>query len=241
MNKSDTREESLQKEYYARTANRYDDLHLDSEGKDEHYLALRLLSSTLDHYGIESILDVGSGSGRAILDLKQVHGELRIVGIEPVQELRELGYEKGLSEKDLVDGNVLEMPFNDGEFDLVCAFGVLHHIKDHQAAVAEMLRVANKAIFISDANNFGQGPFVSRFLKQVLNALGLWKLADLVKTGGKGYTMTEEDGLAYSYSVFNDYRQIEDACQIIHLFNTRGGRINFYRTASHVALLGIKR
>jgi hypothetical protein len=48
-----------------------------------------------------------------------------------------------------------------------------------------MLRVANKAIFILDANNFGQGSWPSRSIKQALNALSLWPLAVLVKSGGE--------------------------------------------------------
>lgn len=68
--------------------------------------------------------------------------------------------------------------------------------------MSEMLRVAQKAIFISDANNFGQGRFLARTAKQALNALGLWKTVDFIKTKGKGYTISEGDGLAYSYSVF---------------------------------------
>lgn len=103
-----------------------------------------------------------------------------------------------------------------------------------------MLRVARKAIFISDSNNFGQGSFISRSIKQLINSVGLWRVADLIKTKGKGYTISEEDGLAYSYSVFDDYKQIEAGCRSIHLLNTKDGQINPYRTAGHVALLGIK-
>jgi hypothetical protein len=104
-----------------------------------------------------------------------------------------------------------------------------------------MLRVAKKAVFISDANNFGQGRLLARTLKQAINALGLWGLADLVKTGGKGYLCSEGDGLAYSYSVFSDYRQIKAACTRVHLLDTAGGGSNLYRSAAHVALLGIKK
>jgi hypothetical protein len=104
-----------------------------------------------------------------------------------------------------------------------------------------MLSVAKKAIFISDSNNFGQGSLLSRIVKQLINAIGLWKVADLIKTKGKGYTFSQGDGLAYSYSVFNNYDQIKKQCSRIHLLNTKDGSWNFYRTASHVACLGIKK
>jgi hypothetical protein len=64
---------------------------------------------------------------------------------------------------------------------------------------------------------------------------------DFLKTKGKGYTISYGDGIAYSYSVFNNYRQIRNHCSSVHLFNTKDSHINLYRTASHVALLGIKK
>jgi len=97
------------------------------------------------------------------------------------------------------------------------------------------------AVFISDANNFGQGSPIARCVKQTIRALGLWSVADWIKTGGKGYKISEEDGLAYSYSTFDSYPQVRRACRDVHIVNTRNGSgVNPYRTASHVALLGIK-
>ncbi len=71
--------------------------------------------------------------------------------------------------------------------------------------------------------------------------IGLWRVVDFIKTKGKGYTISEGDGLAYSYFVFNNYKQISGYCKPIHLLNTKDGGMNLYRTASHVALLGIKK
>lgn len=232
-------EVEIQRRYYAESANQYDSMHLDEN--DEHFFALSFMVSAIDYLGIHSILDIGSGTGRAVQFLKKQCPELRVVGIEPVRELREMGYSKGLSEDELINGDATNLNFNNADFDLVCEFGVLHHIRKPDLAVAEMLRVSSKAIFISDSNNFGQGSIVARSIKQVLNSLGLWKLADLIKTRGKGYTISEGDGLAYSYSVFNNYKQIRDHCRSVHLLNTRDGFIDPYKTASHVALLAIKK
>jgi SAM-dependent methyltransferase len=163
------------------------------------------------------------------------------MGIEPSPELRAIGHGKGLSEAELVDGDAQRMSFADGSFDIVCEFGALHHIPDPHQAVSEMLRVASKAIFISDNNNFGAGSALGRAAKQVARAMGLWKLIDFAKTGGKGYTFDPlGDGLAYSYSVFSDYNQIARRCRSVHLLNTVPSGINLYRSAANVALLGIK-
>jgi ubiquinone/menaquinone biosynthesis C-methylase UbiE len=229
----------IQRRYYAETANRYVSMHINE--RDEHSFALSFMVGAIDYLRINSVLDVGSGTGRALLYLKKACPSVRILGIEPVSELREVGYKSGLSEAELIEGNATKMKFSVQEFDMVCEFGVLHHIKEPDIAVAEMLRVASKAVFISDSNNFGQGSLISRTIKQLLDHFGLWKLADLFKTRGKGYTISKGDGLSYSYSVFNNYRQIQKQCNRIYILNTCGGQINHYRTASHVAFLGVKK
>jgi len=231
-------EVEIQRTYYAATAPIYEAMH--NQAKDEHFFALRFLEAMLEFYDIKSVLDIGAGTGRVARYLKSRLPGLKVMSIEPVAALREVGYANGLSREELVDGDATRLDFRDGQFDLVCEFAVLHHIKSPASVVAEMLRVARKGIFISDSNNFGQGSPFWRAFKQAFNAVGLWGPIDWVKTRGKGYTISEGDGLAYSYSVFNDYRRIAKACHI-HLVNTMDGGRNPYRTASHVALLGIKK
>jgi hypothetical protein len=46
--------------------------------------------------------------------------------------------------------------------------------------------------------------------------------------------------LAYSYSVFTDYKTISSQCKSVHLLNTLPAGTNLYRSAEHIALLGIK-
>lgn len=227
-----------QRIYYSNSAASYNEMHLDES--DEHYFALSFLISQIDRLGISSILDIGSGTGRAIQYIKQFRPDVRIIGIEPVKELREIGYMQGIAKNELIDGDALKLEFSDQEFDCVTEFGVLHHIRKPTLAISEMLRVSKIAIFISDSNNFGQGSPIGRITKQIANAVGLWNIVDFIKTRGKGYTISEGDGLGYSYSVFNNYKQIAKHCKSIHLLNTKDGGINLYRTASHVALLGIK-
>lgn len=72
----------------------------------------------------------------------------------------------------------------------------------------------------------------------IFTLLTVWWIADWVKTRGKGYMLTEGDGLAYSYSVFENYNQIKHKCRSVHIINTAKREINPYRTASHVALFG---
>jgi ubiquinone/menaquinone biosynthesis C-methylase UbiE len=230
---------AIQREYYRQTAECYDYAHL--EGSREHNVALRFMIAMMPLLECRSVLDVGSGTGRALLAIKEHLPQIRICGIEPSPELRAQALDKGLASDEIVAGDAQVLSYRDGEFDLVCAFGALHHIAKPSLAVSEMLRVSRRAIFISDANSFGQGSAPVRAVKQFANLLGLWPLLDFIKTGGKGYRISEGDGLSYSYSVFTDYKQIRRACAAVHILNTLGTMSrNPYRGAPHVALLGIK-
>jgi ubiquinone/menaquinone biosynthesis C-methylase UbiE len=236
---SSDNEVTLQRQYYAETAAKYDAMQISDQ--DEHQFALAVLSAMIEYHGIKSVLDVGSGTGRALRYLKSRHPGVRFVGIEPVEALRKVGHAAGLSHDELQDGDINSLAAADGEFDLVCEFAVLHHVPKPERAVAEMLRVARKAIFISDANNFGQGGLMSRCLKQAINALGLWRAFDWLRTGGKGYHVSAGDGLFYSYSVFNNYQQIRQACGTVHQFNSADAGPNLARSSPHVAILGMKK
>ena len=237
-NQRHLQEFQIQQQYYGSTACRYDQMHV--SGDDEHDFALSFLVGLATFLRAESILDIGSGTGRAIRRIKRDLPKLRAIGIEPSDSLRNVGVNKfGLGKEELISGDALDLDFPSNSFDIVCEFGVLHHIKTPDVAVNEMLRVARKAIFISDSNNFGQGNLPSRMIKQFLNSLKMWRVVDYIKTGGKGYILSDGDGLSYSYSVFNNYGMIEKNCRTVHVMNTMGKSINHYRDAGHVVVIGV--
>jgi ubiquinone/menaquinone biosynthesis C-methylase UbiE len=226
---------NIQREYYERTASKYDKMH----DEDLNSFAREIMFASCRHLGIRSILDVGSGTGSTLLHAKS-QDRYSVVGIEPVAELRKIGYARGLSSDELTEGDGRDIKFTNDSFDLVCAFSVLHHVRDPHLVISEMLRVAKIAVFICDSNNFGQGSFLSRGLKQLLNSVGLWPTMNYIKTAGRGYSVTEGDGLSYSYSLFNNYRQISRATKRVHIINVSPAGINPYRTAASVAILAVK-
>ncbi|KAA0570267.1 class I SAM-dependent methyltransferase [Azospirillum sp. Sh1] len=225
---------TLQRAYYARTASQYDSRHVDPH--DGHHLALSILSGLIDQTEAASVLDVGSGTGRAVRYLKLRHPGVRIVGIEPVDELRTVGHRNGLGLDELIEGDATALQAADDSYDIVAEFGALHHILDSERAVREMVRVARHGVFLSDSNNFGHGMPLTRIAKQMLNALRLWPLADYIKTRGKRYTLSEGDGLAYSYSVFNSEAFLRQKFPNVLFFGLSASSGNLYRTASHVGV-----
>jgi len=226
-----------QREYYRQTAADYDASHGDEFAST---FATDFMLSIMPRLGIASVLDVGAGTGRTLLSIKTAHPTVKVIGVEPSDGLREQGCRKGLDRDELVDGDAQQLGYPDRSFDLVCAFGVLHHIPNPRTAIAEMLRVARRAIFVCDSNNFGQGGWPTRFAKQIIRAVGLWPIADFIKTNGRGYTQSAGDGIAYSYSLFDDYPQIAASCREVRFLGTENSGPNLYRTAAGVAILGIK-
>ena len=169
-------------------------------------------------------------TGRAMFWLKQHFPKLTIKGIEPVEALRNRGFAKGISSNDLLPGDVYALEFPDDHFDMVCEFAVLHHVREPRRAIREMSRVAARMVCISDCNFVGQGSALLRWIKAGIFVSGLWPLANWIKTRGKGYTFSQGDGLAYSYSVFQDVPTLRKA-HPAHHFDRRNER--HYSTRPH--------
>jgi ubiquinone/menaquinone biosynthesis C-methylase UbiE len=226
-----------QRKYYRQTANQYDSMHI---GDPEHEFALAAMVGWLQHFDIRSVLDVGSGTGRALAAIKRSASLVSVIGIEPSDELRAIGYRKGLSESELIDGDAQALPFPDNSFDLVCAFGVMHHVPNPDKAAREMVRVARRAVLISDHNDPGRGTPRTKLLKQIIKSAGVWGLYKLAITRGKGYRITDDDGLWYPYSVLDTCKTMALLCPEIHFLGTKPSGPNLF-SASHVAIMGLKR
>ncbi|HET8935513.1 MAG TPA: class I SAM-dependent methyltransferase [Polyangiales bacterium] len=198
----------LQRAYYERTASSYRTLH-EREGS-AHDRALRVIVPMLDMLEARSVLDVGAGAGRALRHFSSQRPKLELHGIEPVASLVREAEQAGVAPGTIQLGSGDALPFQDASIDVLTAFGVLHHVADPSHVIREMLRVARRAVFISDSNRFGQGRPAVRYAKLALRALGLWPLFDLVRTRGRGYMTSEGDGLFYSYSIFDSMRSLRE-------------------------------
>lgn len=235
--------EQIQSHYYVQTAGSYDALHVNAE--DEHGIAARYISMFAGALGAKSILDVGCGTGRGVRYFMTHHPSIKVVGIEPVREMLGEAVRNGIPSDSLVRGSGDRLPFPDGSFDIVCAFGVLHHVPNPDRVLAEMVRVASTGVFVSDTNRFGNGAFPFRIAKVGLSALRLWDAFDRLKTRGTGYRISSGDGLSYSYSVFDSLRTLSNRMPYAFTIPTKRSRPpglgDPLLTASHGLLCGLKR
>lgn len=103
-----------------------------------------------------SVLDVGCGPGTITADFARLVDDGRVVGLERVPEPLEQARAAaaGLDNVTLDVGDVYELPYADGEFDVVHAHQVLQHLTDPVAALREMSRVCRPGgvIAVRDAD-----------------------------------------------------------------------------------------
>ncbi|QKW10161.1 methyltransferase domain-containing protein [Streptomyces sp. NA04227] len=92
-----------------------------------------------------SVLDVGCGPGTITADLAELVPQGTVTGLdrEPgiLDRARETVRARGLGNVDFAQGDVLQLPYPDGAFDVVHAHQVLQHVSDPVAALTEMRRV----------------------------------------------------------------------------------------------------
>ena len=235
--------EIIQQEYYRNTAHQYDDMHL--LGDREHNLALKYVSGFINSLGVSGILDVGCGTGRAIKHFVEHNPGLQVHGIEPVEALIEQAVKNNLIEKNLITlGSGQALPFADQSFDASCEFGVLHHVREPNLIVQEMMRVSRKAIFLSDENRFAHGKSHSKLAKLALCKLGIFRGGYFLKTLGKGYRLSKDDGLAYSYSIFDSFEMLSHWADRVILIPTSNEKprswLHPLLTSFHVLLCAVK-
>jgi SAM-dependent methyltransferase len=112
-----------------------------------------MLTVDFDRLGLrpgERVLDMGCGAGRHafemyrrgadVLALDMDADELATVS-EWFAAMREEGSVPAGAEADVKQGDALDLPFPDGEFDRVVAAEVLEHIPDDNRAISELVRV----------------------------------------------------------------------------------------------------
>jgi SAM-dependent methyltransferase len=243
--------ELLQREYYERTAHLYDASHVHSD--DEHTLALHYIATFIDTLKISSFLDVGCGTGRGLAFFLRNKPHVDVRGIEPVPALIQQAVNvNGIPNALIMEGSGERLPYADQSVDATFECGILHHARNPEPIVREMLRVSRKAVFLSDENRFAHGSMFSRWAKLALCKAGIFRAAYRLKTRGKGYRFSEGDGFAYSYSVFDSIKPLSSWADRVILIptdradapkqrNERGGSVfHPLLTSFHLLLCAIR-
>jgi ubiquinone/menaquinone biosynthesis C-methylase UbiE len=91
-----------------------------------------------------SVLDVGTGPGRLLVEIARMRSDLRVTGVDLASDMVDSARRNlaGFGDRaTAVVGDVRNLPFEDGVFDLIVSTLSLHHWADPAAAGAELARV----------------------------------------------------------------------------------------------------
>lgn len=124
------------------------------------------LADALDLVPDEKVLDVACGSGNgAIAAARRTWGG--VVGADFVPALLDRGRERAAADRldiEFVEGDATELPFADGQFDVVMSIFGSMFAADQEKAAAEMLRVCKPGGRIGMANWAADGSVGKMFM-----------------------------------------------------------------------------
>jgi ubiquinone/menaquinone biosynthesis C-methylase UbiE/uncharacterized protein YbaR (Trm112 family) len=151
------------------------------------------------------LLDAGCGSGEKTQVLARKYPRQNVVGLDlGVEPLEKAAAAFGhMTNLDYVQGNILEPPFKDHQFDAGISLGVLHHTDNTRQALARFRRLlkAETTCVIWIYPTYREGPE--------------WRVPYLVRdllTGGQGYRMPTGLLRLIAHSIVIVYYPIAQFC-----------------------------
>lgn len=104
-------------------------------------------------HGDEKVLDAGCGPGLYYTKLREAYPDIDYYGLDLMPAM--LANHPAERQK-LITGNVVNLPFTSGAFDVVMANHMLYHVEDVEAAVLELRRVLKPGGLMMVATNSTQ-------------------------------------------------------------------------------------
>jgi SAM-dependent methyltransferase len=110
----------------------------------------RTLGELFERSAPRSVLDIGCGEGVLTEKWAQALGDRRVVGIDLEDPKIQAEWEKRRRPNlEYMVMRAENLPFENGEFDVVTAIEVLEHVPDPRHTVAEMARVGSGHLLVS--------------------------------------------------------------------------------------------
>ena len=101
-----------------------------------------------DHDSLVTILDAGCGEGFITSILFSNIKNVEITGLEYTNEALQIARSM-IPEVSFLQGNIMDLPFDDHSFNVVLCTEVLEHLENPDKALSELLRVAENTVIIT--------------------------------------------------------------------------------------------
>jgi ubiquinone/menaquinone biosynthesis C-methylase UbiE len=135
---SHQQQNAIVRDQFGKQAERYAGLMRDKSNP-----MLDILKSAVKPTQQDKVLDVGCGPGRLSLSFADITGHVTGIDLTPemLAQAKALQAERGVTNVDWMQGDILPMPFADESFTLVVTQATFHHLADPGAVLGEMKRV----------------------------------------------------------------------------------------------------
>lgn len=113
---------------------------------------------------VESMLEVGCGSGVDYLGAKKTNPSIKYTGVDFTSGL--IDYcRKTYQEGSFLQANIYELPFQSEMFDLVYCKDVLNHLDNWRNGFSELLRVSKKYVLVNFFDGLGSTTHKAKFMR----------------------------------------------------------------------------
>lgn len=116
-----------------------------------------------------SVLDIGSGRGRALWPMLETLPEADFLCIDQVEwrcEIINAVHNGGIKRVQAVPGNILDIPYRNNYFDVVTALEVIEHIPLARDALYQIMRLAKQFTIITVPSKPDNNPEHVHFFNQ---------------------------------------------------------------------------
>ncbi|MDY0387587.1 MAG: methyltransferase domain-containing protein [Methanolobus sp.] len=126
----------------------FDKQEADFPAAEMEILKKQTIDVLLQHAKAKTILDLGCGIGNFTLQMARMNPESKVTGIDLLEatmkqcRLNAIGYD--VKNAFFKASSAYELPFDNGEFDIVVCHFMLHHLDDIAKALSEVKRVLTR-------------------------------------------------------------------------------------------------
>ncbi len=152
--------------YYNIIADSYNELHQEEQMQKLEISYKYFVENFKNIESINSILDVGSGSGISS-DFWAKKG-FKVTGIDPAKKLINTNKNKG-NFCEFIEASAEKIPFKNNSFDLVVSYTAIQNFEDIEKGLNEIKRVGKNMFILTFLNNVKDKELIESTIERIFN------------------------------------------------------------------------